>query len=75
MRYPIEKARPKFGGIWRANVSSFAWSLMSVHRTNQTHGPILRQNRVTGSSTRHGRGSLRLQLYAEFLGKFRINFN
>ena len=26
--------------MWRANVSGSARSLMSVHRTNQTHGPI-----------------------------------
>jgi hypothetical protein len=30
--------KPKFTGMQRANISSFARFLMSSHRTNQTHG-------------------------------------
>jgi homogentisate 1,2-dioxygenase len=38
-RYLIENINSEFAEMWRANVSSFARGLMTVHRTNQTHGP------------------------------------
>ncbi len=37
--HPIENAQAEFVEIGRANVSSSARSLMTVGRTNQTHGP------------------------------------
>ena len=37
--YLFEKAWIKFIRIWLANVSSSARSLMTVHRSIQTHGP------------------------------------
>ena len=43
--HPIENAQAEFVEIGRANVSSSARSLMSVHRTNQTHGPTRRASR------------------------------
>jgi hypothetical protein len=45
----IEIAQAGFLGNQRANVSSSAWWLMTVHRTNQTHGP---SSRHCSSSTR-----------------------
>jgi hypothetical protein len=41
-RYLIENTLPEFVRLRRANVSSSAWSLMTVHRTAQTHGPTPR---------------------------------
>src|ERR1700722_17116581 len=38
--YPIENAQTEFPQNWLANVSSSARSLMTVHRSIQTHGPI-----------------------------------
>ena len=39
-RFLIERPDPNSPECGLANVSSSAQSLMSVHRTNQTHGPI-----------------------------------
>jgi hypothetical protein len=38
-RYLIENIHLKFTRLQRANVSSSAWSVMTVHHTAQTHGP------------------------------------
>jgi len=53
-RYPIEKTKPKFAGMRRANVSSSARSPMTVHRPAQTHGPSARQ--ASDGRSAHPRG-------------------
>jgi hypothetical protein len=39
-QYPIENAQTEFAENWLANVSSSARSLMTVHRSIQTYGPL-----------------------------------
>jgi len=52
--YPIGKARPKSIKQRHANVSSYARSLMSVHRNAQTHGPKHSHGTLRPSCRRKG---------------------
>ena len=57
--YLVENTQTEFFGTCRANASSPAYPLMSVHRTNQTHGPR-RRPREGGARLSPTRESMRM---------------